>query len=357
MTAPGQSAGDTTPVRPGYAFDLAALTEWMQTHVDGFHGPLSVEQFKGGQSNPTYKIITPGRRYVLRRKPTGILLKGAHAVDREVGVLKALHGCGYPVAEVFALCVDDAVIGTWFYVMEMVEGRIFWDASLPEVAREDRPTYFLAMNDVLARLHTIDYQAIGLTNFGRPGTYLQRQIARWSKQYVEDTDAGRHPIMDRLIEWLPLNIPKSDETRIVHGDFRCDNLIFHPIEPRVVAVLDWELATLGHPLVDFAYHAMMYRMPPDIVAGLHGVNLQTCNIPSEQAYIAHYCQRVGRSAIPDYDFYLAFNFFRLAAIFHGIRGRVVRGTAASADATQRAMAFPTLAGLAWDQIEGIRANA
>jgi aminoglycoside phosphotransferase (APT) family kinase protein len=342
---------DTTPVREDYHFDEARLAEWMAANVEDYRGPLAVEQFKGGQSNPTYKILTPSRSYVLRRKPPGRLLKGAHAVEREAKILAALGSVGYPVARVYGLCVDNGVIGTWFYVMELVEGRIFWDATFPDVARDERPAYFHAMNETLARLHMLDYESIGLGDFGRSGNYFERQIARWSKQYLEDVDAGRDPAMDRVIDWLRVHVPSNDGTRIVHGDFRCDNVIFHPTEPRVVAVLDWELSTLGSPLADFAYHAMMYRMPPEIVAGLAGSDLERLNIPSEQTYIDDYCRSVGRVSMPDYDFYLVFSFFRLAAIFHGIRGRIARGTAASADAKRRAQSFSTLANLAWAQVE------
>jgi aminoglycoside phosphotransferase (APT) family kinase protein len=351
MNRVGDASAGTTSVREGYHFDEKRFAEWMTANVEDYRGPLAVEQFMGGQSNPTYKIVTPGRCYVLRRKPPGRLLKGAHAIEREAKILAALSSVGYPVAHVYGLCVDDSIIGTWFYVMELVEGRVFWDATFPDVARDQRPAYFHAMNDTLARLHRVDYRAIGLADFGRSGNYFERQIARWSRQYLEDVDAGRDAAMDRLIEWLPAHVPSSDETCIVHGDYRCDNLIFHPTEPRVVAVLDWELSTLGHPLADFAYHAMMYRMPPGIVAGLAGSDLAALNIPPEQAYIADYCKRVGRASIPSYDFYLAFNFFRLAAIFHGIRGRVARGNAASADAERRAQSFSTLAALAWTQVE------
>jgi aminoglycoside phosphotransferase (APT) family kinase protein len=342
----------TTPVRAGYHFDEKRLAEWMSRNVTNFRGPLAVEQFKGGQSNPTYKIATARRSYVLRRKPPGILLKGAHAVEREAKVLTALSSVGYPVAQVYGLCVDDSVIGTWFYVMELVEGRIFWDATFPDVSHEERPAYFHAMNETLARLHMVDYQSIGLGDFGRSGNYFERQIARWSKQYLEDVDAGRDPAMDSLIDWLPAHVPSNDETSIVHGDFRCDNLIFHPTEPRVLAVLDWELSTLGSPIADFAYHALMYRMPPGIVAGLAESDLKRLNIPSEETYIDDYCRRVGRAAISNFDFYLAFNLFRLAAIFHGIRGRVNRGTASSADAHRRAQSFSALANLALLQVSG-----
>jgi aminoglycoside phosphotransferase (APT) family kinase protein len=344
----------TTPVRETHRFDEGRLAEWMTSNVGGYRGPLSVEQFRGGQSNPTYRLVTPDRSYVLRRKPPGQLIKGAHAVEREAKVLSALSSVGFPVAQVYGLCVDASVIGTWFYVMEMVEGRIFWDATFPEVSRHERPAYFDAMNETIARLHGVDYHAVGLSDFGRPGNYFERQIARWTKQYIEDLDAGRDPHMNQLIEWLPAHIPRGDETCIVHGDFRCDNMIFHPTEPRVLAVLDWELSTLGHPLADFAYHAMMYHMPPYIVAGLAGVDLAALNIPSAQAYVEAYCRRVGRTSIPGYDFYVAFNFFRLAAIFHGIKGRAVRGTAASAHARERAQWFPELAKLAWTQAQRAR---
>jgi aminoglycoside phosphotransferase (APT) family kinase protein len=287
----------------------------------------------------------------MRRKPPGILVKGAHAVDREARVLTALHGAGFPVAKVHGLCTDDGVIGTSFYIMDMVEGRIIWDATFPDVPREQRPAYFDAMNTTIAQLHAIDPQAVGLGDYGKSGDYFARQISRWSRQYLDDADAGRDPLMDRLIEWLPANIPASDDVAVVHGDFRCDNMIFHPTEPRVLAVLDWELSTLGHPLADFAYHAMMYRTPPHIVAGLAGANLDALNIPSEDDYVAAYARRTGRESVPGYDYAVAFNFFRLAAIFHGIKGRVIRGTAANALAQQRVMILPELIRIAWAQAE------
>lgn len=355
MSVVGQDANaGTTAVREAYRFDEAALAQWMDANVAGYAGPLTVEQFKGGQSNPTYKLMTQGRSYVLRRKPPGETLKGAHAVDREARVLSALGGVGFPVAHVFGLCTDESVIGSWFYVMDMVEGRIIWDATFPDVPREERPAYFDAMNAAIAQLHGIDYAAIGLDDYGKPGNYFARQIGRWSKQYLEDTDAGRDADMDALIEWLPAHIPVGEESSIVHGDFRCDNMIFHPTEPRVLAVLDWELSTLGHPLADFAYHAMMYQMPPDIVAGLGGIDVSALNIPSEADYVSAYCARTGRSGIPNWDFYIAFNYFRMAAIFHGIKGRVIRGTAANAHARERAKAFPRLAALARASMEKCR---
>lgn len=353
MSVDAAANAGTTEVREAHRFDEDRLAEWLEQNVEGYRGPLNVEQFKGGQSNPTYKLVTPSRSYVLRRKPPGPLLKGAHAVEREARVLSALGPVGFPVARVYGLCTDDSIIGSWFFVMEMVEGRIFWDATFPDIPTAERAAYFDAMNATIAALHRIDPVAVGLADYGRPGNYFERQIARWSKQYLEDADAGRDPDMDRLVEWLPANIPAGDETSIVHGDFRCDNMIFHPIEPRVLAVLDWELSTLGHPLADFAYHAMMFQMPPDIVAGLGGADIAALGIPTEAEYLAAYCKHTGRSLISeaDYAFYVAFNFFRLAAIFHGIKGRVARGTAASAHAKDRAASFPKLVTLARQSME------
>ncbi|MCH8683749.1 phosphotransferase [Pedomonas mirosovicensis] len=341
----------TTEVREQHRFDEARLDAYMREHVAGYSGPLTVRQFKGGQSNPTYLLITPRQRYVLRRKPPGQLLASAHAVDREYRVISALFATGFPVAKPYALCTDESVIGTWFYIMDMVEGRVFWDPAFPEVPAEDRPRYFDAMNETIAHLHRVDYRAAGLEDYGKPGNYFARQIGRWSKQYLEDVEAGRVPAMDRLTEWLPANIPAGDDSAIVHGDFRCDNMIFHPLEPRVLAVLDWELSTIGHPLSDFTYNLMMYRMPPAIAAGLKGADLAALNIPSEQDYVAAYCRRTGRAGIPHLDFYIAFNMFRLAAILHGIKGRLIRGTASSAHAQDMAAKVEPLAELAWQQAE------
>lgn len=343
--------GVTTPVREGFAFDNGRLARWMDAHVAGYRGPLTVEQFRGGQSNPTYKLITPGRSYVMRRKPPGALLPGAHAVDREARVLSRLGEQGFPVARVDGLCTDDAVIGSWFYVMELVEGRIFWDVTLSGLPAAERPAYFDAMNATLAALHRIDPVAAGLGDYGRHGGYLERQIARWTRQYREDELAGRNEDMDAVAAWLPGAIPPGDETRIVHGDFRCDNMIFHPTEPRVIAVLDWELSTLGHPLADFAYHAMMYRMPAEIGAGLRGADLAALNLPSEEDYVAAYCRRTGRRDIHGWGFYIAFNLYRFAAIIHGIKGRYLRGNAASESARERAESFPVLARLAREAME------
>jgi aminoglycoside phosphotransferase (APT) family kinase protein len=336
------------------ALDEAALDAWLTANVAGYSGLLTVEQFNGGQSNPTYRLTTPGARYVMRRKPPGPLIKGAHDVLREARVLSGLAPTPVPVPAVLGICDDDAVVGSAFYIMALVDGRIFWDAGFSEVPVGERAAYFDAMNDTIAALHGVDPEAVGLGDYGRPGNFFERQIGRWSRQYLEDDAAGRDPDMDALVEWLPAHIPGGDESCIVHGDFRCDNMIFHPTEARVVAVLDWELSTLGNPLSDFAYHTLMYRMPPDIVAGLGGADPVALGLPTEAAYVEAYCRRTGREAIPDWDFYVAFNFFRLAAIFHGIKGRVIRGTANSAHAKERAAAFPRLAKLARDAMEACR---
>lgn len=323
--------------------------------VEGYAGPIRMEQFKSVQSNPTYRIITPSRDYVLRRKPPRQLLKGAHAVEREANVLIGLEKSEFPVTRVHALCTDDSIIGTWFYLIDIVEGRIFWDATVPCVSDDERTRIFDAMNATIAQLHWVDFASVGLADYGHPGNYFERQVGRWSKQYLDDTAVRRDAGMDRLIEWLNVHMPRDDDSvSITHGDFRIDNLIFHPCEPRILAVLDWELSTLGHPGADFAYHAMMYRMPPHIVAGLGRADIAALGVPSETDYLAAYCRRVRRTGIPRYQYYMAFNFvrlavFRLAAIFHGIKGRVLRGTASSAQAQERVKALPELIDIAWQQ--------
>lgn len=270
--------------------------------------------------------------------------------------MAALGPAGFPVPRVHGLCEDDAVIGSAFFVMNMVEGRIFWDATFSQLARGERAAHMDAMNATLAALHCTDPNAVGLRDYGRRGGYVARQVARWSKQYLEEEAAGRHPAMDRLVEWLPQHLPARDETTLVHGDFRADNMIFHPAEPRVVAVLDWELSTLGDPLADFAYHAMAYRMPRDIQGGIAGVDPVAHGLPSEAEYVASYCRRTGREALPTLDYYIAFNMFRFAAILHGIRGRALRGTAANSQAQQMGELFPRVAQLAWDQAEAVEAH-
>ena len=352
MMAADEFSG-TMAVREPHRFDEARLATWMKIHVGEFSGPLIVEQFKGGQSNPTYRLSAGGARYVLRRKPPGKLLPSAHAVDREYRIITALGATDVPVAKTHALCLDDSVIGTAFYVMEYVEGRIFWEPTLPDLARNDRQPIFVAMNDVLARLHKVDYAALGLSDFGRPGNYVMRQIDRWSKQY-RASETETIPAMDRLIEWLPRNAPKNEETTLIHGDFRIDNMIFHPTEPRVLAVLDWELSTLGNPLSDFAYHMMPWRLGQDAYRGLHGYDLAALGIPSEAEGCALYCRRTGRDALPDWDFYIAFNMFRLAAILQGVMGRVREGTAASLHASEAGARAKAIAEAGWRQVEAIK---
>ena len=326
----------------------------MSEHVAGFAGPLSIEKFDGGQSNPTYRLSSPDRHYVLRKQPPGDLPRGAHNVLREARVMRALYGSPIPVPRIDAASEDTDLVGSPFFIMELVDGRIFWDTAFRTIPKEERAAYFDAMNATIAALHQLDHETLGLSDYGRSGNYFARQINRWTRQYVEDPDGGRDPAMDALIEWLPQAIPQDDETRLIHGDFRCDNLIFHPSEARIVAILDWELSTLGHPLADFAYHALLYRIPGDIVAGIGGEDPATLGLPTEREYVERYCERTGRSSIPEWDFYIAFNLFRLAAIFHGIKARVVRGNASSANARDRAAKFPALARLARVAMESCR---
>lgn len=345
----------TRDVSERLRFDEAALTEWMQANVRGFEGPLTISQFKGGQSNPTYKLDTPSASYVLRRKPPGKTLPGAHAVDREYRVMAALGGQGFPVPRVHGLCEDDGVIGTAFFVMDMVPGRIVWEAQFPGLAPEARAAHFDAMNATMAQLHSYDPAAIGLGDYGKAGGFVQRQVARWSKQYLGDVEAGRNEDMDRLVGWLEQHLPPdSGESRVIHGDFRCDNMIFDAEAPQVRAVLDWELSTLGDPESDFVYHCMMYRMPSGIFTGLAGLDLPALGIPSEEEYVAAYCRRTGRSGIPAFDYLMVFNLFRLAAIIHGIKGRLARGNASSSHAAESAKALEPLAAMAWAQAEKAR---
>jgi aminoglycoside phosphotransferase (APT) family kinase protein len=343
----------TRDVSERLRFDVAPLELWLGGHVPGFQGPLSVSQFKGGQSNPTYKLDTPAASYVLRRKPPGQLLPGAHAVDREYRVLEALGGQGFPVPRVHSLCEDEGVIGTAFYVMDMVPGRIVWEAHFPGLGRNERAAHFDAMNATIAQLHGFDPAVIGLGDYGRPTGFVERQVARWSKQYLSDTDAGRVPAMDRLVDWLGKYLPPdSGDARIVHGDYRCDNMIFAPDAPQVRAVLDWELSTLGDPVADFTYHLLMYRMPggPNF-SGLAGMDLAGLGIPSEEDYVAAYCRRTGRDQLPNKDYLIVFCLFRLAGILHGIKGRLARGTASSAHAAEMVERLEPLAELAWAEAQ------
>ncbi|HET7708499.1 MAG TPA: phosphotransferase family protein [Sphingomicrobium sp.] len=339
----------TREVAERLRFDVAALESWMADHVPAFSGSLVVSQFKGGQSNPTYRLDGPSGSFVLRRKPPGKLLPGAHAVDREYRVLAALGRQGFPVPRVHAYCDDASIIGTPFYVMDMVPGRIIWEAHFPGMTIDSRAAHFDAMNSTIARLHGFDPDAIGLGDYGRATGFVERQVSRWSKQYLADTDAGRLPVMDRLVDWLGKHLPPdSGDARIVHGDYRCDNMIFAADAPNVLAVLDWELSTLGDPVADFVYHLLMYRMPggPSF-SGLAGMDLAALGIPSEDEYVAAYCRRTGRDHLANKDYLVVFCLFRLAGILHGIKGRLARGTASSAHAAAMVERLEPLADLAW----------
>ena len=353
MTMPDASRQErfsgTKDVAAALAFDVERLEAYLATRIEGFQTPLTVSQFKGGQSNPTYQLITPNHTYVLRRKPPGKLLPSAHAVDREFKIITALHPTGFPVARPYLLCEDEGVIGTMFYVMDCVEGRVFWEGTLPGLAPKERRAIYDAMNETLARLHGIDYEAIGLADYGKPGNYIARQLARWSKQY-QASETETIAEMNALIEWLPAHLPVDERASIVHGDFRLDNMILHPREPRVLAVLDWELSTIGDPLADFTYHLMQWQMPAmgGMASGsLLGQDLSALGIPNLEEYTATYCRRTGRTTAPNMDYYAAYNFFRLAAILQGIVGRVRDGTAANANAAQNAAAVRPLAERAW----------
>lgn len=336
----------TKEVAEGHRIDEAALESYLKSHIEGFAGPMKVEEFKGGQSNPTYKLTTPERAYVLRRKPPGTLLKSAHAVDREYRVITALYNTDVPVPRTYCLCEDEEVLGTIFYVMEFMEGRVIWEPLVPGVSVEDRRKIFESQVDFMANLHLVDYEAIGLGDFGRPGNYFARQISRWTKQY-QLSETEEIVEMNRLIDWLPDNIPEDESVSLVHGDFRLDNAVLHPTEPRIIAGLDWELATLGHPLGDFTYHLMQWRNPDSTLGSTPEAELKAMGIPTESEYAAMYCERTGRDGIDNLDFYFAYNFFRLAGILQGIRGRVRDGTAASEQAIEMSERVRPLAESAW----------
>jgi aminoglycoside phosphotransferase (APT) family kinase protein len=348
--AGGATAADffsgTKPVEDRHRFDEARLDTWMRDNVEGYRGPLTVSQFKGGQSNPTYRLDTPERAYVLRRKPFGKLLPSAHAVDREYRVITALGGAGFPVARSYGLCTDDSVIGAAFYIMSMVEGRIFWDGTLPGIEPGERRAIYDSEIRTLARLHQYDPQTIGLGEYGKPGNYFARQIDRWTKQYRASETQTIEP-MNRLIEWLPKTLPAQDRVSIVHGDYRIDNMIFAPDTPRVAAVLDWELSTLGDPLADFTYVLMNWSMPHEGRSSLGGVDVASLGIPTQDEVVAIYCKETGRDGIPDLEWYFAYNLFRLCGIVQGIAGRVRDGTAASARAVEQASRAVPLAEAAW----------
>jgi aminoglycoside phosphotransferase (APT) family kinase protein len=346
------NTAETIAVRDAHRFDEARLASHLSGRLDGFSGHMSVSQFQGGQSNPTFLIESGGRRWVLRKKPPGKLLPSAHMVEREYKVIRALNDTDVPVAAARLLCEDESIIGTTFYVMDFVEGRVFVEPTLPGVTSDQRAAIYDAMNDTLARLHKVDWRAVGLGDFGRPENYVARQIARWSKQY-EASKTGEIPAMDRLMAWLPQNIPARDETTLVHGDFRLGNMIFHPREPRVVAVLDWELSTLGHPLSDLAYNCMLYHLPADLptVRGFGEVHLAALGIPDEDEYVAAYARRTGRDPGKDWQFFLAFSFFRYAAIVQGVYARALQGNASSATGEQLGRSAPRLAEIGWSLAE------
>ncbi len=346
----------TKDVSDQHAFDTARLADWLGQNLPGFAGPLTVEMFKGGQSNPTYKLVTPGQSYVMRAKPGPVakLLPSAHAIEREFAVMGGLAGTDVPVPAMHCLCIDESVIGRAFYIMEFKQGRVLWDQSLPGMAPTERAAIYDEMNRVIAALHSVKFAERGLANYGKPGNYFERQIGRWSKQYAASIT---QPIaaMDALIDWLPQNIPDSARdaslTSIVHGDYRLDNIMFHPTEPRAIAVLDWELSTLGHPLADFSYHCMSWHITPGQFRGIAGLDLPALGIPAEADYIARYCERTGfttpEALQRDWNFYLAYNMFRLAAILQGIAKRAESGTASSEQAVRSGAGAKPLAEMAW----------
>ncbi|PID55134.1 MAG: phosphotransferase family protein [Gammaproteobacteria bacterium] len=328
--------------------DTSKLTPYLEAQIPGFKGPISTEKFAGGQSNPTFKLTTAdGANYVLRRKPPGDLLASAHAVDREYRVLKALQDTDVPVAKVYCLCEDENIIGSMFYVMEYLEGRVFWDPRLPEIdSKEERAAIYDDMNRVLAAMHTVDIDAVGLSDYGRPGNYFERQLSRWTKQYrASETEHSK--AMETLISWLNDNMPEDDgAVSLVHGDYRLDNVMFHPTEPRIIGVLDWELSTLGHPMADLSYQVMAWQLPAGgKLSGLMGVDRESLGIPSDEEFIQRYCERTGRERIDHWYFYLVFGFFRIAAILQGVKKRALIGTASSAEAEAKGAMVEALAEL------------
>lgn len=357
MNAPKKYIGQVSEIQSGAAFDEAALAAYLEAKVKDFKGPLTVRQFEGGQSNPTYLLITPDAKYVMRRKPPGVLLKSAHAVDREYRVTRALADMGFPVAEPLHLCEDASVIGTIFYVMRHVEGRVFWDCRMPDLSRDERAAIYDSANETLARLHRVDYAAIGLADYGRPGNYFERQITRWSGQY-EASRTREIPAMERLMEWLPRQVPPDDGlSSIIHGDYSFHNLLIHPTEPRVAAVIDWELSTIGHPIGDLMYHCMEWYRPPGIDdrGTLCGADLEALGIPALEDYVERYCQRTGfRIETSDIGFYKAFNLFRVAAILQGVAGRIRDGIVTARNAQQIVARIEPIANAAWT--EAVRAD-
>ena len=348
-------ASGTIEVQERHRFDVPRVEQYLRAAVAGFDGPLEVTQFKGGQSNPTYVLKTPAKWYVLRRRPPGVLLQSAHAIDREYRVMRALKGSGVPVPDMLCLCEDESIAGTSFYVMEYVKGRTLWNLALPDMSNEQRAMAFASMCETMAALHSVDVDRLGLSDFGKAGQYMQRQIARWTKQY-RASETEKIDAMEELIAWLPDHIPSRESVSIVHGDFRIDNLVFHATEPRVVAVLDWELSTIGDPLADFAYHAMLWDLPTDKLGGLAGLDLGHLGIPSRDQYIARYCERVGQP-VPsnaEWDFYVGYNLFRGAAISQGIMRRAMDGSASSKFAHEAGSRARVLADIAWARAQSIK---
>jgi len=343
-----QLSDQLQPVTERHRFDEARLAEHLSARLPGFEGPLKVRQFQGGQSNPTYLLCTPTRNYVMRSKPGPVakLLPSAHAIEREFRVMRALAAQGIPVPDVLLLEEDESVLGRAFYVMAHVEGRILWDPTLASLSTSERGAIYDEMNRVLARLHQVDVAAAGLADYGKAGNYFARQIGRWSKQYQASETEAIEP-MNRLIEWLPQHVPAGDETRVVHGDYRLDNLIFHPTEPRIIAILDWELSTLGHPLADLSYHCMIWHIPACGFRGIAGLDHAALGIPQEADYVRRYCERVGRGEIDNWNFYLAYNLFRIAAILQGVYKRATEGLASSDNAMQTGKNVKALAELGW----------
>ncbi|MEO7688770.1 MAG: phosphotransferase family protein [Sphingomonas sp.] len=342
-----QTMVGTIPVPGDDPIDAEAVARWMKGHMPGLEGPVTLSKFKGGQSNPTYRVDTPGKSYVLRRQPFGKLLPSAHAVDREYRVIAGLHPTGFPVPAPFGLCQDPAVIGSMFYIMELVEGRSLWDGSLPDMAPDGRRAVYEAMVDTLAALHNTDHVAAGLGEYGRPGNYFERQVGRWTKQY-RASETEHMPEVEALIEWLPRTLPEQTRTSIVHGDFRIDNMIFAADEARVIAVLDWELSTLGDPLADFSYFLMNWVTQPEGRSGVMGLAGAETGIPTIDEIVARYCALTGRDGLPDLDWYFAYNLFRLTGIVQGIKKRIVDGTASSAQAAKTAERVGGLAAAAWE---------
>jgi len=348
-----KEAAGANPVEERHRLDLDSLAQWMKLNVEDFQGPLSARQFGIGQSNPTYLLEAGGRRYVLRRKPPGVLLPSAHAVDREYRIIRALAGSGVPVPRAYALCSDDSVIGTMFFVMEYVEGRQWADTKMPGSNAAERAAVYDAINEAAARLHQVDYAALGLAGYGKPGNFFARQIDRFTRQY-RAAEMEKIEAMDRLIEALPHCIPSTEETSIFHGDFKMDNMIFHPTQPRVMAVLDWELSTLGDPRADFAYTMMIWRLAPEEYRlGIGGLYRKGIGIPSEAEYLEAYCRRTGRSGIDNWDFFIVFNLFRLASILQGIMVRAIKGNASNALAGEYGGRARAIAEIGWREFQKI----